>query len=259
MKLLLILFFMPFFLLGCTTTTTSSTENGPKEKEEPWEPEKRAGVHVQLARGYMEVRKNSIALTELERALEISPSHIEANHVMAVLQQKMGHPGRAESYFRAALATKPNNYSVNMDFGSYLCTHKKEQEAMDQFQRALVGPFNRQLAVVYLRIGSCMLLHNKLTTADENFRKALAIQPKLGPALYNMAQVQYKSRSYLSARAFIERYFGTGNVNPQSLLLAVKIEQQLGAMDLKEKYSGRLRREFPQSKEAQSLNQIDKK
>lgn len=259
MKLLTNFLLFSFFLLGCTTTTTSTTTTGSNNREEPWEPEKRAGIHVQLARGYMEVRKNNIALEELDRALELSPNHVEGNHVMGVLQQKLGNSSRAESYFRLALLTQPQNFSVNMDFGSLLCTMGKEQEAMEQFRRALAEPFNRQFAVIYLRAGSCMFLHNKLVTAEENFRKALALEPKLAPALYNMAQVQYKKRNYLSARAYIERYLELGRDEPGSLIQAIKIERQLGAKDAVEKYSMRLRRKYPHSKEAKSLNRNSKK
>jgi len=251
-------FILSLLLIGCTTTTTTTikdTAQPEQVKDEPWEPDKRAGVHVQLARGYMEIRKNDVALVELDQALEISPNHVDANHVMAVLQQKLGNSGRAENYFRTALVTKPNNFSVNMDFGSFLCTNGKEQEAMQQFQRALADPFNRQLATVYLRSGSCMLMHNKLTSAEEYFRKALGLQPKLGPALFNMAQLQYKRHNYMSARAYIERYLDLGRDDPRSLMQAINVEKQLGDAVAAEKYAKRLRQKFPNSKEAQSLSQ----
>ena len=65
-----------------------------------------------------------------------------------------------------------------------------------------------------------------------------------------MAVISFEEENYLSARAYLERYFAVGPETAQSLLYAVKVEQQLGATDLAIDYARKLRAQYPRSSEA---------
>jgi Tfp pilus assembly protein PilF len=60
----------------------------------------------------------------------------------------------------------------------------------------------------------------------------------------------------LSARAFLERYFGTGTASADSLLLAVRNEQKLRAKDLVVQYASKLRSDYPASEQVEELRAI---
>ena len=68
-----------------------------------------------------------------------------------------------------------------------------------------------------------------------------------------MAQLSYDEQKFLSARAYLERFFEVQPDTPQSLLLAVKVESELGAQDLVEEYRDRLLEDFAGSDEAQQI------
>jgi len=65
--------------------------------------------------------------------------------------------------------------------------------------------------------------------------------------------IKHEQQSYLSARAYIERYLAITKPQPASLLLAYKIESKLKAVDVAEQYRMKLLEEFPGSKQAGSL------
>jgi len=68
--------------------------------------------------------------------------------------------------------------------------------------------------------------------------------------------VRYQSGNYLSARAFMQRYFDVGPETPQTLLLAVRVELALGADQAADEYAVRLKRRFPRSEQAAELAKL---
>jgi type IV pilus assembly protein PilF len=74
-----------------------------------------------------------------------------------------------------------------------------------------------------------------------------------------MAKISYDTGRTYSARGFIQRYFEVGEDTPQSLLLAVKIEDVLGYKDAEASYAVRLKGKFPESSEAKRLQGLSLK
>lgn len=234
-------------LAGCATVETGST--GDVEDAHA-----RAGAQTELALGYLQRNQKKTALDELERALEIAPDHSRANYVMAMLQTQLGHPQLAERHYRAALKSDPENAVAAHDYGIFLCKEGRVEAAMEQFDDALSNPLYRRKTLTNLRAGECLMnMRTDRRGAERYFRAALNANPRLGPALYHMADIAYARREYLKARAYIERYFSVGSDTPASLLLAVKIESKLGAEEVAAEYAARLRKKFASSDEARML------
>ncbi len=234
-------------IAGCTTTTT------PPE-EESWDAGKRADVHAQLAASYMQRDQLEIARSELEQALQIKADHSRANYIMAVLQTRLGNNAEAETYFRRAVSADKENSQAAHDYGVYLCKQGRVDQAMAQFDEALANPLYRGDALTALRAGECLIFNgNSPDVAETYFRRALNINPKLAPALYQMSEINFARGNFLSARAYIERYFSAAQETPRTLLLAYRIENELGAADVAEDYAARLRKKFATSEEAKQL------
>lgn len=234
-------------LAGCATV-----ESGLSEGAE--DAESRAEARTELALGYLKRDELKTARDELEQALEIDPSNTRANYVMAMLQTQLGDPDKAERHYRRSLKSDPGNAVAAHDYGLFLCKEGRVEAAMQQFENALNNPLYRRKTLTNLRAGECLV--NMLTDrrgAERYFRAALNANPRLGPALYHMADIAYARGEYLAARGYIERYFATAPDTPASLLLAVKIESKLGAGDVAAKYAARLRKKFASSDEARML------
>lgn len=240
-------------IAGCTTTTSSPGSLKPKSAQETSKARK-AMVHTKLARGYLQQDQYATAKTELERALRIDPTHSDSNYVMALLQMRLEQYRDAETYFERAVRYNPENSPAAHDFGVFLCQIGKERKAVEYFQVAVSNPLFDKAQLSYMRAGEC-LLKIKDPAAEGFLKKALSINPRLKPALYQLALFKFEAGKYLSARAYIERYFAITNPQPASLLLAFKIESSLNAQDVADDYRSKLLIEFPGSKEAASLRQ----
>lgn len=233
-------------LLACTSTT-------PKSKI--WEPDKRADVRAQLAASYMQRNQLTIAREELEQALAIQPDHSRSNHFMALLQERLGDPQQAESRFQRAIRSDPENSQAAHDYGVFLCRRGKVDEALEQFDAALANPLYQRKELTNLRAGECLMTRPDTAEAESYFRRALSVNARLLPALLNMSDIKFNDGNFLSARAYIERYFAVGPETARSLFLASQIEQKLGAQEQATDYATRLRTKFANSAEAQKLKQ----
>lgn len=242
----IVLFLSGIVLAGCVA------EQRPVKKPD----EKRAELHAQLAAGYMQRNQYDVALEELKFALSIDSNNASANHVMAVLQSRLNNDDSADGYFRRAIGARKDYAQAQHDYGVFLCARGEYKEAFRWFRRVLQNPLYRNPELINLHAGECLLNQPNpdLSTAEGYIRTALKTNPKLPAALYDMARIRYGQRSYLSARAYIQRYFEAGRETPQTLLLAVKIERALRAKDAAADYARRLRRGFPKSTEASEVD-----
>lgn len=234
-------------LAGCVTTTSGPAEN------KPWEPDKRADVHAELAAGYMQRNQLKVAQEELEKALAIDPDSPRANQTMAYLQFRLGNPDKADHFFKRAIVANKDNAQTEHDYGDFLCRRGSYDEAVAHFDKAIRNPLYRGQEVSMAYAGGCLLLKPDLVRAEEYLRAALARNPKQPLALYYMADLQFRKGNYLPARGHIERLFGVAVEEPASLLLAFKIETAMNENKAATDYAKRLREKFPNSEEAKQL------
>ncbi len=68
-----------------------------------------------------------------------------------------------------------------------------------------------------------------------------------------MSQINFDKQTFLSARAYIQRYEEIAPHNAKTLLLAIKIENELGDQDASSSYQLLLKNSFPDSNELTEL------
>jgi len=212
-------------------------------------------TRTQLAASYMQRNQLDIALEELDKALAVDPDNSQANNVMGLLQIRLKNDAKAEQHFRKALSSQGGNAEARNNYGVFLCERGRLDEAEKQFKTALANPLYKTPEIANLNAGSCLQKKNAPELAEKFFRSALQINPKSPVALYQMAVINFNTKQFLPARAFIQRYLEVGNDTPESLLLAVRIEHALGAKDAQAQYASRLRGKFPDSPEAKQLSE----
>ena len=234
-------------LTGCVTDDQGS---------KTWSVPQRVDLHTRLGLAYLQQGRLAAAQEALEYALALGPGHSGAHHAMALLKLKLGHTTLAREHYEHAIVADPGNYRVRNDFGSYLCTLGLHLEGIDQLTTALNDPFNPSRYISHYRIGVCMNLSGRHEQAYEHLAKVLRVQPVNGPVLYETAAVSFRLGWHLSARGFLERYFELGNPTPDSLLLAVNNERELGSDSLVEHYAYLLRTSYPDSPQAAELKQL---
>lgn len=218
-------------------------------------PQRAAEINVGLGRGYMSQGKNEIALQKFRRALELSPNMPIAHTAIAVLYERIGDDDSAGKHYQRAAELDKKSGVMNNNYATWLCRHSRFKEADRRFAIAIADPFYETPSVALGNRAQCALMSGNLGNAEASLEQALRLDPNNSVALLAMADVQYRRKEYFRARAFVQRYENAQTPSPDSLMLAMQIEQALGNKGDANEYRTRLRREFPQSAQARSMDQ----
>jgi type IV pilus assembly protein PilF len=241
-------------LAGCVTTGPNTPESRLRDTKSD-KNDDAARILTQLGQQYMQNNDLQGALEQLNKALKYNPNYEPAQTVIAVVYERIKDPTNAELHYRKALEIDPARGGPNNNLGVFLCNTGRMAEAMPYFQKAVADPFYQTPALVWTNAGSCQSRSGDATAAEASFRKALALDPNNGEALYQLASVLYQRNDAFRARAFMQRYDALGgSSSPQALKLGHDIESRLGNTDAALNYSKRLQTQFPDSEQAHALD-----
>jgi len=217
---------------------------------------KAAESNTSLGLEYMERGQYEVALGKLKKAVAEDPGYAPGHTVLAVLYERIGEFELAGKHYQEAYEADPENGDVNNNYGTYLCKTGKSKQAIGHLTRALDDPFYNSPEVALTNAGSCEMGAGNLPEADEFLRQALKSNPSFPDALLAMAELNYREKSYLTSRAFVQRYETVSRHNASSLLLAFKVETALGDEKASKKYMLALETNFSDSEQAAEARKI---
>lgn len=207
-------------------------------------------LNVQLAVGYLKRDQYEISNEKLLKAIEQDPTNVEAYTTMAFLMMKLDKMSEAENYYLEALDIKGNDPNLHNSYGTYLCKAGRTDDALKEFQIAYNNPFFETPYLALSNAGTCLLQADDYPQAESFLRKALRKEPKLSGALFSMAELGVKTKKYLMARAYIQRYHAINKPSASSLWVQVQAEKALGDKVHYLKYAKQILSDFPDSSEA---------
>ena len=236
-------------LTACVTTNG----DGATTTEEVTPDRDKADIYAQLAVSYMKKEQYETAQGELEKALLIQPNHSQSNYVMGLLMIQTKQYDKVEGFMVRAVEADSQNSHAAHDFGSFLCQRGEELRSVEYFDRAVANPYFKRPGLSLMRAGECLYQVGRTEQAEAYLKQSLQRNAKFKPALFSLAKIKYETQSYLSARAYIERFNAITKPQPAALLLGYQIELKLNANDVAEKYRAQLLDKFPASAQARSL------
>jgi type IV pilus assembly protein PilF len=170
-----------------------------------------------------------------------------------MLYDRLGDTGKADSHYQRAISLEPDNPEIKNNYAVYQCQKKRFDRGEKLALEAATNPLYKTPEIGYLNAANCARGGGDLQRAEENYRRALAVKPRFSDALYQMAELEYQQKEYMSARAFLERYNEVGRTNPATLWLGVRIERSLGNKAQAQHYAQRLKSEYPSASQTQEL------
>jgi type IV pilus assembly protein PilF len=232
-------------LSGCVSTA--------KDKFQKPQPERAAEINLEI--GIDHLRKNNLAQAKekIDRSLEQNPRSAKAQIAAGMLYDRLGETDKADDYYARSLSLEPKNPDIQNNYAVYLCQKKRYERGEKLATEAAKNPLYRTPEVGYMNAGNCARGNGDLKSAEENFRRAIAVRPKFGEALFQMAELEYVQTDYLSARAFLQRYMEVSRTSPATLWLGVRIERGLGNTDAAQQYGQRLKNEYPSAAQTKEL------
>lgn len=213
----------------------------------------RGDIHLQLGMGYLQQGKYETALSQLKKAVQLSPSSVDAHSAMALLNQRMKRTDEARKSYERALRIAPGNPDTNNNYGYFLCQQGEFLAADKRFQCALANPLYNTPWRAYYNAGICALKAGELKQADIYLRTTRQLAPNVQQTLYHLADLAYKRQSYLQAADYLKRYREAADPRPEDLWLGVLIARKLDDADMEASYLLSLKNLFPDSDQAQDL------
>lgn len=234
-------------LIGCAGLNSDKSTGLDVAESSPGE------VYVQLGIQYLERNQLDVALKNLKRALELDSRNSEAHNAIAILYERLDQPEQSLEHFRRAVSLRPTNASAQNNYGRILCSLGKYNQAEEHFEKAINTRLYQRPWLPLTNAGRCARLNDDLEKADRYLRQALKLQEAFPPALIELAEVKFKSKNYLSVRAFLQRYHSASEQTATSLWLAVQSENALGNSEAVNHYSVLLQKNFPASEEVRLM------
>jgi type IV pilus assembly protein PilF len=242
----------PFAANPATTPPERPTREAPPPQQMA-NPHDRAKLHTDLGAGYYERGQMDVAIGELNQAVTIDSSYAPAYNIFGLVYAVLGDDRKAEQNFERALQLAPNDPDIRHNWGWYLCQHKRQREAIAQFELAVADPLYRTPETALVNAGRCAQAIGDVRAAEGYFRRALAGQPANVLASYGLAQIAYKEGHYEEARAAMRRVMQNNNPPPEALRLGMCVERKLGDRQSELSYTSQLRNRYPDAPETKAI------
>lgn len=246
-----------FLLLAAAVVGCGGTKT--RDSHELTQRQQAAVQNAQLGTEYFRQGDWENAKDKLDRALEQDSRNVTANMMAGLLYDRLGESKKAEGYLERAISLDEKNSEARNFFATYLCGHRKFEQGEKQALMAAADPLYKTPESALQNAGNCAQGAGDLARAEKHYRRALQIQPRFPPALLQMAELQFRAKQYLPARAFLERYLAAAPVSASALLLGVRIETNTGNRSLAADYARRLRNEYPTSDETKALAEFERR
>src|SRR5215813_14747753 len=180
---------------GCASKSTTTEQalpavqprNTPPQPQQT-SPHDRARIHTDLASGYYERGQMDVALDELKLSASLDPNYAQTYNIYGLVYAVLGEDRNAEQNFDRALQLAPNDSDIHHNWGWYLCQHKREREALGQFELAVRNPLYKTPEIALVNAGRCSQPFDE-KAAESYYRRALAVQPGNPLASLGLAQI----------------------------------------------------------------------
>ena len=231
-------------LMGCGTPTTTYSGGNPERALENY---------IQLGRNYLSEGERERARFNLLKALEIDENSPDANNVLALLYETEGEIEEAKRLYRRAISEDRGYSPARMNYARVLYSEGEFRDARNQYQIVTEDVNYRLRADAFLGIGLSELRMGNVEPAKAAFNRALLLNPSIGPALLEVADIAYQEGEYALALEYLEHFEATSVESPRSLMLGVRISRIFGVPEKEQSYGYALQNMFPDSTEAREL------
>lgn len=240
-------------LSGCATPPTAGGESEIVTDSDEPEVRKRARLRLDLAVGYFEQGKTTVALDEIKQALATDPGYADAYNVRGLIYMRLNDFGLADESFRRAIALSPRDGNIQHNYGWMLCQQTRYPEALQMFTQAIANPSYTGRAKTWMAQGLCQMRAGQRAEAEYSLGKSFELDAANPIATYNLAALIFQRGDFVRSQFYIRRLNSSQFANAESLWLGIKVERRLGNMPEVEQLASQLRSRFPTSNEAELL------
>ena len=190
---------------------------------------------------------------KLGEAVKLDSGSASVYNVYGLVYSVMGEDAKAEANFQRALSIAPQDSDIRHNWGWYLCTHGRAQASIVEFEQAVKNPLYKTPEIALVNAGRCSASFGDVASAEQFFRRALAVSPGNPTASYGLALLAYRGKRYDEARGWLRPAVLQANPAPEALYLGVCLERKLNDRQAEMSYTSQLRNRYPDSAEARAV------
>ncbi|WP_295849515.1 type IV pilus biogenesis/stability protein PilW [uncultured Xylophilus sp.] len=249
-------------LIGCAQWPGGSADSGATPADRPdlvtasdeTPARRRARIRLELAAGYFESDKATIALDEVKQAIAADPTFGDAFNLRGLIYMRLNDFALADDSFRRAVALNPRDANAMHNHGWLLCEQKRFAEADRMFAQAAAQPGYADKAKTLMTMGLCEVRAGQPAEAERILSKSYEIDPGNPITGFTLANLLYQRREYQRAQFYIRRVNNSDYATAESLWLGVRVERRLEDRVASQQLADQLRKRFPLSVERAALD-----
>ena len=257
MKKSLSIFFLLMHFVGLGGCVQQPIDNGMSVQANAERAFQRAKIHTELAAEYFHRGQLDVALEEVTEALKAQSDYALAYNVLGLINMTLNENSKALDNFEQATRKAPKNPEIHNNYGWFLCQRfpQRMDQAISHFMTAAIDPLYSTAEMSYANAGICEIKRQKYNEGQLFFQKALSIQPNYSPALIGLIDTDFQRGNLTDAQSKLALFQKNNSPTPESLILAIKIEQAMGNQLAVDSYIFQLQKHFPESKEAAAIRE----
>src|SRR5262245_40431912 len=185
----------------------------------------------------------------LDKAMALDPQEPEVHFQLGMVELRSNKPDSAVVHFQKASSLKPKSELYLLNLGVAYMQMKQNEKARPEFRKAIA--INPKFVTAHVLLGQA-LSTDSLFAAEQEYRKALELDPKSGAALRGLGFLSQKQSKWAEA---VQWYKQATDVEPQN----AESWGQLGYAYMGAKMYDEARRNFEKSLSIDPSNQTSKK
>ena len=248
MRSLLVTGFLVLFLTACTTERVI----------EPSDPKHASDINSRLGLGYLKRGQYKRAMGKLDKAIRYDEDNASAYHYKAEVYRRLEEPEKAEEFFAKAIELAPEDQLIQNNYGVFLCDKGQYDKAIKIFKKPLKDPFYNNKANIHENIGLCRLRQGNINAAQDAFKEALKINPRMPKSLIKLSQIRFDAGLKKESYRLFGQYTSISQHTPESLWLGILLENERGAKNTVASYKVKLKGKYPDSKQTKLLLKLER-
>ncbi len=234
----------------------SGLSHADKDKMSRSERNKHLGeIKAQLAYAYFQNGDIRNAIEAIEESIRLDSNSATTWLIRAQIYQYMQQPSQVEQSFQKAFSTKDMVGETNNNYGWYLCQNNQAAKSISFFDRAFADRTYPQPHTALMNKGICLGNLGQYDEAIQSLKESIRMSPPgVHYSIKELARVYYKTKNGPLAEQYFMQYSSKRErLEPDALLLGIRIGQLIRNNDWVYQYSQELKNRYPTSSELQEL------
>jgi Tfp pilus assembly protein PilF len=178
--------------------------------------------------GHLRDRQASLALGAFREAVALDGTVPIYHNTLGLLLLELGRPDMARESFQRALSLDPGYADAHLNLGVSMAEMGRWQEAVPRYRQALSLPTLAAEGAAHQNLGLALYHLRQYQEAERELRFAIALDPQMDAAYYNLGLVLIAAGRRTEARAAFQHVRDTA---PQTPFGRAAVEQLRGLDD----------------------------